>query len=75
MWAAQDVATPTTRVKVFRHASAGDIALSVSSFGLSAAPENRMVIYTPADEDSRKRVEWLLAHPEAPPADHQHAGP
>jgi hypothetical protein len=72
MWAAQDVAMPSTRVKVFRHASAGDISLSVSSLDLSAAPENRMVIYTPADEHSRGRVEWLLAHPGAPPADHQH---
>jgi transcriptional regulator with XRE-family HTH domain len=72
MWADQDVAMPTTRVKVFRHASAGDISLSVSSFDLSAAPENRMVIYTPADEDSRGRVDWLVAHPGAPPADHQH---
>ena len=72
MWAAHDVGTPTTRVKVFRHASAGNIALSVTGFDLSAAPETHMMVYTPTDKESRKRVGWLLAHPDAPPADHRH---
>jgi transcriptional regulator with XRE-family HTH domain len=72
LWAAGDVARPTTRVKVFRHACAGEMALSVTGFDLSATPEARMVVYTPADAESAKRVDWLLAHPEAPVTDHQH---
>ncbi len=72
MWAAQDVQAPTNRVKTYRHASAGDFALSVTGFDLATNPELRMTVYTPADEDSRKRVEWVLAHPDAPVADHVH---
>ncbi len=36
MWAAHDVRAPSTRVKVFRHATAGDIAVSVT--GLISPP-------------------------------------
>jgi transcriptional regulator with XRE-family HTH domain len=72
MWAAQDVQAPSTRVKVYRHTTAGDFALSVTGFDLAANPELRMTVYTPVDADSRQRVEWLLAHPDAPPADHVH---
>ncbi|WP_020670459.1 helix-turn-helix transcriptional regulator [Amycolatopsis nigrescens] len=72
VWAAHDVGLPTSRVKVLRHFSAGNIAMTVTGFELSAAPEARMVVYTPVDEESRKRVDWLLAHPDAPPADHRH---
>jgi transcriptional regulator with XRE-family HTH domain len=70
MWAAHDVAQPSTRVKVYRHAGAGDIALIVTGFDLAANPDLRMVVYTPADTESRNRVDWLLAHPDTPPADH-----
>ncbi|QYN40960.1 hypothetical protein K1T35_35975 [Pseudonocardia sp. DSM 110487] len=38
MWAAHAVAQPSTRVKVYRHASAGDIALTVTGFDLAASP-------------------------------------
>jgi hypothetical protein len=58
-----------------RHASAGDIAMSVTAFDLTAAPEARMLVYTPVGADNLKRLEWLLANPEAPPADHTHPAP
>ncbi|TCO62272.1 helix-turn-helix transcriptional regulator [Actinocrispum wychmicini] len=69
MWAAQDVRAPTSRVKVYRHASAGDFGLTVTGFDLA---DLRMTVYTPADDESRERVAWLLDHPDAPPADHTH---
>lgn len=72
MWAAHDVAAPSTRVKVYRHAGAGDIALTVTGFDLAANPDLRMVVYTPTDAQSRDRIDWLLAHPDAPPAGHSH---
>jgi transcriptional regulator with XRE-family HTH domain len=72
MWEAQDVAVPTTRVKVFRHAAVGDVRLSVVSFAVVATPETRMAVYTPVDEESRKRIDWLIEHPDAPAVDPAH---
>lgn len=72
LWAAHDVQPPTTRVKVYRHASAGDVSFSVTGFDLAANPELRMTVYTPVDDTSRRRVDWLLAHPDATPAEHEH---
>ncbi len=31
-----------------------------------------MTVYTPVDEDSRRRVGWLTAHPDAAVSDHTH---
>lgn len=75
MWAAHDVRTPTTRVKTFRHASAGDMSLAATGFDLTATHEARMMVYPPADQRSRERLDWLLAHPDAPITDHQHHPP
>jgi transcriptional regulator with XRE-family HTH domain len=72
MWAEQDVQAPTTRTKVYRHATAGDFSLSITGFDLATNPDLRMTVYTPADDQSRRRVDWLIAHPAAPPADHTH---
>ncbi|GAB2817956.1 helix-turn-helix transcriptional regulator [Actinoallomurus bryophytorum] len=72
MWAAQDVAVPTTRVKVFRHAAVGEVRLSVVSFAVVATPETRMAVYTTVDQESRERLDWLIEHPEAPAVDPAH---
>jgi hypothetical protein len=75
MWAAHDVAVPTTRVKVFRHAAVGEVRMSVVSFAVLATPETRMAVYTPADAESRERLDRLIEHPDAPAVDpaHTHA--
>jgi len=31
-----------------------------------------MIVYTPTDVESRERIDWLLAHPEAAAPDHLH---
>jgi transcriptional regulator with XRE-family HTH domain len=72
MWAAHDVGVPTTRVKVFRHAAVGEVRLSVVSFAVGATPQTRMTVYPPADEQSRKRLDWLIEHPDAPATRHTH---
>jgi transcriptional regulator with XRE-family HTH domain len=72
MWTAHDVAVPTTRVKVFRHASVGVVRMSVVNFAVTATPETRMAVYTPVDEQSRERLQWLIDHPGAPAVDHVH---
>ncbi|GDY31005.1 hypothetical protein GTS_26380 [Gandjariella thermophila] len=73
MWADHDVQAPSTRQKVYRHASAGDFALSVTGFALAADPDLRMMVYNPVDDDSRRRVDWLTTHPDAPVSDHTHS--
>ncbi len=70
MWAAQDVAVPATRVKVFRHAAVGEVSMSVSSFGVST--ETRMSVYTPVDDEARERIDRVIADPSAPAVDHVH---
>jgi transcriptional regulator with XRE-family HTH domain len=72
MWAAHDVAVPTTRVKVFRHAAVGEVRLSVVSFAVVATPETRMAVYTTVDQESRERLDWLIEHPQAPAVDPTH---
>jgi transcriptional regulator with XRE-family HTH domain len=65
MWAAQNVASPATRVKVFDHPAVGEVRLSVVSFAVVATPETRMAVYTPADEESRTSLDRLIHRPEA----------
>jgi transcriptional regulator with XRE-family HTH domain len=72
MWAAHDVAVPTTRVKVFRHAAVGEVRVSVVNFAVVATPETRMAVYTTVDQESRERLDWLIEHPDAPAVDHAH---
>ncbi|MBO4274923.1 helix-turn-helix transcriptional regulator [Microbispora triticiradicis] len=64
MWATHDVARPGVRMKLFKHSAVGMIRMASTSMALAAPPEARVVVYTPMDDDSRWRVEWLRAHPE-----------
>lgn len=54
MWANGDVAAPRQRIKVIRHASVGSIRVTSTSLGVQSMPEHRIVVYTPADEESRE---------------------
>ncbi|MFE6689934.1 helix-turn-helix transcriptional regulator [Streptomyces sp. NPDC057743] len=54
LWATGDVAPHGRRVKVVQHASVGEIRLVSSSLAVDGAPETRIVVYTPADEESRR---------------------
>ncbi|MEW9529731.1 helix-turn-helix transcriptional regulator [Microbispora sp. NPDC049125] len=64
MWATHDVARPGTRMKLFEHSAVGTIRLSSTSLALAAPSETRIVVYTPMDDESRERVEWLRSHPD-----------
>ncbi|WP_018350242.1 helix-turn-helix transcriptional regulator [Longispora albida] len=60
LWSAHDVADSSSRVKIFRHPRAdGEIRLVSTTFGMPTPPETRMVVYTPTDEDSRRRLSLL----------------
>ncbi len=63
LWAAHNVATPSTRVKIFRHAVVGEVRLSTTTFTPTTSPETRVVVYSPRDETTRARLERLLAPP------------
>ncbi|WP_431949288.1 helix-turn-helix transcriptional regulator [Actinacidiphila sp. bgisy167] len=54
MWASGDVAAPQQRIKVIRHASVGSIRVTSTSLGIESMPEHRIVVYTPADDQSRE---------------------
>ncbi|MGD3107289.1 hypothetical protein [Streptomyces sp. YGL11-2] len=54
LWAGGDVAPHGTHMKVIRHASVGEVRLVSTSLVVGVAPETRIVVYTPADEESRR---------------------
>jgi transcriptional regulator with XRE-family HTH domain len=59
MWASGDVAPAGQRMKLIQHASVGHIRLTSVSLAIDGIPEHRIVVYTPIDEESRRRIEQL----------------
>ncbi|WP_373299792.1 MmyB family transcriptional regulator [Streptomyces albospinus] len=58
-WASGDVAPHAHRMKVVRYAPVGEVRLISTSLGAGAAPETRIVVSTPADEERRGRTAVL----------------
>ncbi len=54
LWASGDVAPHGNHLKVIQHASVGEVRLISTSLVVGAVPETRIVVYTPADEESRR---------------------
>src|SRR5580693_9000139 len=54
IWAAHDVATPSSHTKRFRHPTFGTITTKSTGFAVAAVPGARMVIYTPEDAQSEQ---------------------
>ena len=61
MWAEHEVASPATYVKLFRHPVYDRLAVITNSLAVLAVPGTRMVVYTPADEATRRAVACLIA--------------
>jgi len=61
MWAQHEVASPATSLKLFRHPRHDRLAMTTNSFAVLASPATRMVVYTPADEATRRAVASLIA--------------
>jgi transcriptional regulator with XRE-family HTH domain len=72
LWARQQVAIPTKVQKIFRHAGVGELRMTTTSLHMIAAPDTRIVVYTPDDEQTRERMAWLREHPEVPASEHDH---
>ena len=56
LWDRHEVAGPKQRSRQFRHRRAGLMSFATTEFGLPTCPEVRMVVYTPADEQTRARL-------------------
>ena len=61
MWATQDVAHPTSYHKVFRHPLYPRLPMTSTSLALQGCAGARMVVYTPADEATRRAMELLVS--------------
>ncbi|WP_329350901.1 helix-turn-helix transcriptional regulator [Streptomyces sp. NBC_01261] len=61
LWRSGDVAEPGRRVKTFRHEEVGEMRMTSVSLSVNGMPECRIVVYTPADEETRLRTEALTA--------------
>ena len=60
LWEEHDVASPVTYLKVFRHPAYPRLVLTSTSLGVLAVPGTRLVVYTPADEETRTAISKLL---------------
>ncbi|HEX6519003.1 MAG TPA: helix-turn-helix transcriptional regulator [Streptosporangiaceae bacterium] len=60
MWATQDVAHPASYTKVFRHPLYDKLLMTSTSLSVQGCPGARMVIYTPADVETRKAMEMIM---------------
>jgi transcriptional regulator with XRE-family HTH domain len=56
LWARHEVADPEPRTITYRHPRAGTLRLVLSELMLPALPDARIVVYTPADQDTRARM-------------------
>jgi transcriptional regulator with XRE-family HTH domain len=63
-WARHDVQAPESRLKRFRHPTAGLLNLDYTYLWLAQRIGTRIVTYTPADEETRRRLERV--HGELP---------
>ncbi|MFG1791967.1 helix-turn-helix transcriptional regulator [Nocardia sp. NPDC049149] len=72
MWANHDVAAPPGQTMTYHHAAVGELSFSLTRMNLAATPETFITVWTPVDEASRRRMDWLLANPDAPSLDHTH---
>jgi transcriptional regulator with XRE-family HTH domain len=58
-WASHGVAQPTSHTKNFRHPTLGHLTTTSISFAVTAVPGARLVVYTPADDPSKKALARL----------------
>jgi transcriptional regulator with XRE-family HTH domain len=56
LWTRHEVASPGSRTKVFLHPEAGVLRLRSTSLAVADMPEARIVVYTPADDETRERL-------------------
>jgi transcriptional regulator with XRE-family HTH domain len=70
LWARQEVAGPQERMRRFRHPAAGVLTFTSTELEISAAPELRIVVNTPRDEDTWARLPVTRRAPGQPSPSH-----
>jgi transcriptional regulator with XRE-family HTH domain len=56
LWTRHEVASPGSRTKHLLHPQAGLLRLRSTSLAVADMPEARIVVYTPADDETRRRL-------------------
>lgn len=56
LWTRHEVASPGSRSKHFLHPEAGLLRLRSTSLAVADMPEARIVVYTPIDDETRRRL-------------------
>ncbi|WP_225837024.1 helix-turn-helix transcriptional regulator [Streptomyces sp. NK08204] len=59
LWESGVVAPPGPRVKTFRHEAVGEMRMTSQSLSIDGMPECRIVVYTPEEEETRRKVAFL----------------
>ena len=72
LWNRQQVSGPMRMQKRFRHNVFGELRFTTTSLSIVAAPDCRILVYTPDDEETVARLELIRAHPETPDPGHDH---
>jgi transcriptional regulator with XRE-family HTH domain len=56
LWARHEVAEFQPRTRTYLHPQAGELTFTMSELQVPASQEARLVVYTPADDETRKRL-------------------
>jgi len=56
LWARHEVSGPCLRTRRLAHPAAGQLAFTLTDFDVSAVPDLRIAVYTPQDDDTRRRL-------------------
>jgi transcriptional regulator with XRE-family HTH domain len=56
LWARHEVAEYQPRIRTFIHPQAGELTFTTSELQVPASQETRLIVYTPADDETRERL-------------------
>jgi MmyB-like transcription regulator ligand binding domain len=56
LWSRHEVAEFQPRIRTYNHPRAGELTFTTSELQVPASQEGRLVVYTPADDETRKRL-------------------
>ncbi|MBV9380006.1 MAG: transcriptional regulator, partial [Streptosporangiaceae bacterium] len=65
LWARHEVAAVEPRTRTIVHPDAGVLTFTVNELEIPVMPEARLMVYTPHDDDTRRRL--ALTRQAAPP--------
>jgi transcriptional regulator with XRE-family HTH domain len=56
LWSRHEVAEFQPRIRAYNHPRAGELTFTTSELQVPASQEARLIVYTPADDETRKRL-------------------